>query len=243
MRLKIVSNRQIAEKTFSLRVDNPDLFDIHPGQFFMLKVNEFDYPLLRRPFSVADYTPEYIEIIYRVVGEGTLMLSHKKEGEFIDLLGPLGRGFGKPGNGHDVVLVGGGIGVAPLIYLSRVFAHYYGIKHDFFAGFNRASEIYFDSARVVTLDGSAGLKGSVVDAVRDRINEDSEVFACGPYGMLKALAYLCSEKKAALEVSLEARMACGIGVCLGCTVKAKDGSFKRVCTEGPVFDYREIEWL
>ncbi len=243
MRLKIISNKQIAKDTFSLRIDNPDLFDIHPGQFFMLKINEFDYPLLRRPFSVANYTPEYIEIIYRVVGEGTKMLSQKEKGKFVDLFGPLGTGFGKPEKGRGVILIGGGIGIAPLIYLSKVLEYYYKLPYKFFMGYNTASEIYADFGYVATMDGTAGFKGNVVDMAKEEINENSCVFACGPYGMLKAVVKLCSQKGATLEVSLESRMACGIGACLGCAVKTKNGGYKRVCVDGPVFDYEEIDWV
>ncbi len=241
MELKILENIEIAQNTFSLKIDNPNLFDALAGQFFMVRINGFNYPLLRRPFSIADFNENYIEIIYRVVGEGTKILTKKKAGEFIDILGPLGNGFSDIGTGKKIFLVGGGIGVAPLIYLKNVIESQYRLPYKAYFGFNFKEEIYVDFGEIATMDGSVGFNGNVVDLVEKELDENSIVFACGPTLMLKRLAYVCYDKNCKMQVSLESRMACGIGVCLGCVVETQDG-YKKVCDNGPVFDYREIVW-
>ena len=242
MKLEVFENKRIAKNTFSLKIDNPALFSASPGQFFMVKINDFDYPLLRRPFSIADFSDRYIEIIYKVVGEGTKILAGKQKGDFLDLLGPLGNGFGDIKKGKKIFLVGGGIGVAPLIYLSNAMKNMYGVNYEAYFGFNTKDEIYVDFGKIATMDGSSGYAGNVVDMIESQLDEDCLVLACGPTLMLKRLAYVCYQKKCSMKVSLESRMACGIGVCLGCVVETTDKDFKRVCVEGPVFDYREIEW-
>lgn len=240
MRLKIVENREIAKNTFILKVENPALFEVLPGQFFMIKINEFNYPLLRRPFSVAGFS-DTIDFIYRVVGEGTAILSKKKAGEFMDFLGPLGNGF-KINSTRRLILVGGGVGVAPLIYLKDVIESKYKINCETYFGFNSIDEVFTKSGFIATVDGSYGFKGTAVDMVQDKLDEDSLIFACGPVPMMKKLALLSFEYGCSMQVSLESRMACGIGVCLGCVVETVNGDFKRVCVDGPVFDFEEIEW-
>ena len=240
MRLKIVENKKIAKDTFILKVENPALFEILPGQFFMIKINEFNYPLLRRPFSVAGFS-NTIDIIYRIVGEGTAILSKKREGEFLDFLGPLGNGF-KINSAKRLILVGGGVGVAPLLYLKDVIENRYKIACEAYFGFNSRDEVFTDDGFISTMDGSLGFKGTAVDMVQDKLDEDSLIFACGPVPMMKKLALLSFEYGCSMQVSLESRMACGIGVCLGCVVETVDGDFKRVCVEGPVFDFEEIQW-
>ena len=240
MRLKIVENREIAKDTFLLKVENPALFEVFPGQFFMIKINEFNYPLLRRPFSVAGFS-DTIDFIYRVVGEGTSILSKKRSGEFMDFLGPLGNGF-KINSTKRLILVGGGVGVAPLIYLKDVIENKYRVSCEAYFGFNRREEVFTESGFISTMDGSYGFRGTAVDMVQDKLDGDSLIFACGPLPMMKKLALLSFEYGCSMQVSLESRMACGIGVCLGCVVETVDGGFKRVCVEGPVFDFEEIQW-
>lgn len=241
MELEILDNAKIALNTFSLKIDNPSLFNAYPGQFFMVKINSFDYPLLRRPFSIANFTDEYIEIVYKVVGEGTKILSAKKPKEFVDLLGPLGNGFGRINVNRKIFLVGGGIGAAPLVYLKNILKQDYGVDYRAYFGFNTGGEIYVDFGNIATMDGSEGFKGNVVDMVEEELDGESTVFACGPTIMLKRLAHVCYKKNCGMRVSLESRMACGIGVCLGCVVETYEG-YKRVCVDGPVFDYRNIVW-
>lgn len=240
MRLKIVENRQVAKDTYVLKVENPALYEILPGQFFMIKVNDFNYPLLRRPLSVAGFS-DTIDFIYRIVGEGTKILSKKRAGEFIDILGPLGNGF-TINSFKRLVIVGGGIGVVPLLYLKDTIENRYKLKCESYFGFNTKDEVFVNTGNIATMDGSFGFKGNTVEMVQENLDENSLVYACGPLPMLKKLALMCFEYGCEMQVSLEARMACGIGVCLGCVVPTVNGDFKRVCVEGPVFDYEEIQW-
>jgi len=240
VRLKIVENKQVAKDTFILKVDNPGLFEVLPGQFFMVRVNDYPFPLLRRPFSVAGFS-DTIDFIYRVVGQGTKILTTKKKNEFIDILGPLGNGF-SINSTKKLLLVGGGIGVAPLLYLKSVIENEYKIKCDAYFGFNSEDEIFTSDGNIATMDGSVGFKGNVVEMVEDKLNSDVLVYACGPTLMLRRLAFLCFEANCSMQVSLESRMACGIGVCLGCVVQTADNRYKKVCVDGPVFDFEEIQW-
>ncbi|AEA34143.1 dihydroorotate dehydrogenase electron transfer subunit [Hippea maritima] len=240
MRLKIIENIEVAKNTYSLKLENPALFDVEPGQFFMVKINTYPFPLLRRPFSVADFG-EHLEFIYRVVGEGTRILTTKKAGEFVDVLGPLGKGF-SINSTKRLLLVGGGIGVAPLLYLKKTIEETYKISCDAYFGFNNADEIFTKDGNIATMDGSFGFKGNIVEMVEDMLDENTLVYACGPTLMLKRLAFLCFEKNSPMQVSLESRMACGIGVCLGCVVQTSDNRYKKVCVDGPVFDFEEIQW-
>lgn len=222
----------------SIKIDNPGLFTARAGQFFMVKINDFNYPFLRRPFSIT-YFKDYIEIVYKIVGEGTSMLAKKQKGEFIDMIGPLGNGF-EIVNSKKILLVGGGIGFAPLRFLKEELK---GRSFDFdsFFGFNTKDEVCVDFGNIATMDGSYGYKGSVIDLVKDVIDEETLIYACGPSVVLSKLSDICLEKNAKMQVSLESRMACGIGVCLGCVIETKNG-MKKVCDEGPVFDYKEILW-
>lgn len=240
MRLKIVENKQIAKDVFRLRIDNPGLFEIDPGQFLMLKINDYPFPLLRRPFSIAGFG-DTIDIIYKVVGEGTRILSKKLKGEFVDIVAPLGRGF-SINSTKKIMLVGGGIGVAGLLYLKDVIEKQYKLPYETYFGFNFKEEVFVDDGNIATMDGSVGFKGNVVDFVADKLNKDVMIYACGPTLMLRRLAFLCFEAGCSMQVSLESRMACGIGVCLGCVILTADNRFKKVCSDGPVFDYEEIQW-
>ncbi len=240
MRLKIVESKQIARNTYVLKLENPALYEVLPGQFFMIKVNDFNYPLLRRPLSVAGFS-DTIDFIFRVVGEGTRILSLKKEGEFIDILGPLGNGF-KINSSKRLILIGGGIGVAPLLYLKYTIEHKYKLKCESYFGFNSKDEVFVDTGNIATMDGSLGFRGTAVEMIQENLDENSLVYTCGPLPMLKKLALMCFEYGCEMQVSLEARMACGIGVCLGCVIPTVNGDFKRVCVEGPVFDYEEMQW-
>jgi len=240
MKLKITENSEIAKDTFLLRVENPVLFDVLPGQFFMIRINDFNYPLLRRPFSVANFG-DTIDFIYRVIGEGTKILSQKKPGDFLDLLGPLGNSF-SINSTKRLILVGGGIGVVPLVYLKSVIENKYKLKCESYFGFNSKDEIFVESTNVSTIDGSFGFRGTALEMIQEDLSDNALIYACGPLPMLKKLALLGFEYGYGMQVSLESRMACGIGVCLGCVVETIGGNFKRVCVEGPVFDYEEIEW-
>ncbi len=230
-----------------------------PGQFVMLRVSDSPDPLLKRPFSVHDVwfedkrpgKPAGILLLYKVVGRGTQLMSEMTAGEPAVVTGPLGIGFSECATGR-AVLAAGGIGIAPLKFLA---GHLKQCDHRtvLLAGARNSSELYIngfdgiDETTLATDDGSKGIKGPVTVALEAALEDDANdvtVYACGPKAMLSRVIDLVDLYNVQCEVSLEAFMACGIGVCNGCVVKAtdRDGepSYLRVCKEGPVFDSRRI---
>jgi dihydroorotate dehydrogenase electron transfer subunit len=213
----------------------------------MLQVGPSNSPLLKRPFSLLRPSDGRLHFLYRIRGEGTRSLSHFRSGDVITLIGPLGEGYPEPEG--DFIAVAGGIGVASLFYLLVK----YGKRAHLFYGARDVSElVMLDDVRdlagkvsVATDNGSAGLRGIVTDIFAGYL-ESAEggsagkvIYACGPSGMLRALADICQSQTC--FVSLEERMACGVGACVGCVVQTV-GGFRRVCKEGPVFDLRNIVW-
>ena len=211
-----------------------------PGQFVEISLPGF---FLRRPISVCDYDGKTITLIYKVVGQGTDSMAQMKEGGSLDMLVGLGHGFDVEKSGESPLLVGGGVGVPPLFNLAKKLIAA-GRAVTVILGFNRADEIFYTrefeeiGARVVvtTVDGSVGVKGFVTDALPEHF---SYVYSCGPMPMLRAL-YKAAQDKGG-EFSLEERMGCGFGACMGCSIMTKEGS-RRVCKDGPVFDKEVLEW-
>ncbi len=211
-----------------------------PGQFIEISLPGF---FLRRPISVCDYDEHTITIIYKVVGQGTDLMAKMKEGETLDALVGLGHGFEVENSGDAPLLVGGGVGVPPLFNLARKLIAA-GRKVTVILGFNKADEIFYArefeqlGARVIvtTVDGSVGVKGFVTNALPEAF---SHVYSCGPMPMLHAL-YRATQGTSG-EFSLEERMGCGFGACMGCSIMTKEGS-RRVCKDGPVFDKEVLEW-
>ena len=211
-----------------------------PGQFAELSLPGF---FLRRPFSVCDKTPDGFSIIYRVVGAGTSAMSELAPGARIEALTGLGNGYRTADSGPAPLLVGGGCGCPPLLWLARRLRQE-GKSVTCVLGFNRKDEIFLTDdlqnvgARVVvtTVDGSVGTRGFVTDAMPSL--SFSSFYACGPMPMLRAV---CAATAAPGQISLEARMGCGFGACVGCTVVTKNGP-RRVCKDGPVFDSSDILW-
>lgn len=206
------------------------------GQFYMLKPNPgASDPLLGRPISIFDARDGNISFLYRVVGRGTQILSSKRQGSEVEALGPLGNGFTHLD--EDAVLIGGGIGIAPLYLLARERQ----LKFP-----NRSTKVFLgfsDDPYMVKEFGTSAEKvwvnigGYITDDVS--FEPGMVYYACGPEPMLKAAANKAHAAKSRLYVSLERRMACGVGACLGCTIKTKAGN-KRVCKDGPVFDSQEV---
>jgi len=211
-----------------------------PGQFVEISLEGF---FLRRPISVCDYDDSSITIIYKVVGQGTDAMTRLKAGDTLDLLTGLGNGFDPAKSGEAPLLVGGGVGVPPLYNLAKKLLAA-GKKVNVILGFNKAEEIFYAeefkalgaNVTVTTVDGSVGVKGFVTNALPESI---SFVYTCGPLPMLKALHALPQLKDG--QFSFEARMGCGFGACVGCTVPTKDG-YKRVCKDGPILFKEEIVW-
>lgn len=228
-----------------------------PGQFMMLRTTEGADPLLARPFGIAGFEKEgsgaLLEIIYRMVGRGTWKMTQWVEGQSVSFLGPLGNGFKLPPEGSRSLLIAGGIGLPPLLSLARVMASLgrsdeitllYGESSG-----NRLVDLdtrIFPSIEIeiCTEDGSLGMRGLVTDLLREKGGgEGYHIFACGPNAMMKAVLDLAGDKCLSAHFSLEARMACGFGVCMGCTVLVPgegSRSYVRVCREGPVFDGKDL---
>lgn len=212
------------------------------GQFVEIALDGF---YLRRPISVCNYDEGELTIIYKVVGKGTDLMSQMAEGTQLDVLTGLGNGFDTEFDCQKPLLVGGGVGVPPLYRLTRdLIAR--GKEVTVVLGFNTESEIFYAEefealgAKVIlaTADGSRGVKGFVTDAIRESGVEADYFYSCGPLPMLKAL---CNTLDISGEVSLEERMGCGFGICMGCSIHTTNGP-RRVCKDGPVFKKEEVIW-
>ncbi|MBL7155883.1 MAG: dihydroorotate dehydrogenase electron transfer subunit [Candidatus Omnitrophica bacterium] len=264
---KVISNKKIAKDHYILSFKAAGLRKkVKPGQFFNVKVNNSYKPLLRKPFGAHKITRKGIEILYKVVGEATEILSTKKKGDVLDVLGPLGNGFdfkstahssAKTGTGSPqpvvATLVAGGHGVAPLAALGKELSDA-GHKLSVFIGARSKKEVVCEKdfrkigakVFVATEDGSKGYKGLVTNLLKNKLRHTTydirdTIYACGPNPMLKEVAKLAKRYKIPCQVSLEEYIACGTGTCLGCAVKTRSG-YRLVCKDGPVFDAKEIIW-
>lgn len=226
-----------------------------PGQFVMLRVSENMDPLLARPFGISSVlSKSSIEIVYRVVGRGTALLAGVEAGHALSMLGPLGKGFPLPDRRKTPVLVGGGSGFPPLHFL----AQRAGSRAHLFMG-SRDKECLPPAAIVksfrdvtsrvhlATEDGSTGVRGMATDILNMFLTKMERkthlvLYACGPHAMLAAVSKIAAEHSIPCYVSMEERMACGLGACMGCSIPMKAGGYKRACSEGPVFDARDIDW-
>jgi len=212
-----------------------------PGQFLMVGFpSPFSDPFLRRPLAIAGASLNRIEILVRVAGWGTALISNVSPGDSLPVLGPLGNGFMEPTG--RTILAAGGIGVAPLLYAHSHWDNTvlcYGESGASYLCETRGNE---NKCRLCTEDGSLGIRGLVTDILEDEIEKGaSAIYACGPLPMLKRTYEITKSTNIDCYVSLEERMACGIGVCQGCVVPV-DGEYKRVCRDGPVFDAGLIDW-
>lgn len=234
----------------SLKVTS-DMFEPFPGQFFMVEVHNGYDPLLKRPFSIFRRSKEGFQILYRIQGRGTNLLSRLKRGTLINILGPLGIPYPLISQEKTPLIVAGGIGIASVFSLIER----YSKRAYVFYGARTSEDLFMlDEIKslckelfIATDDGSRGEKGSVIRLIYDFLDCNMlpvtyyQLFSCGPHLMLKEIANISFKEKIKAFVSLEANMACGIGACIGCVVKTYDG-YKRVCKEGPVFDVQEIIW-
>nr|WP_313770600.1 dihydroorotate dehydrogenase electron transfer subunit [Bacillus sp. S/N-304-OC-R1] len=249
----VLSQNEIAEHIFELTLRGELVHEMNePGQFVHLKVSDQYDPLLRRPISIAEInkTQNEFTMIYRAEGKGTRLLSQKRAGDAIDILGPLGNGFpldeAKPG--ETALLVGGGIGVPPLFELSKRLVNK-GVNVIHVLGFQSKNAVFYDEkfthhgeTYVATVDGSYGRKGFVTNVIEDEEIEFDILYSCGPTPMLKALEQAYKHKK--VYLSLEERMGCGIGACFACVCHTGDDptgyTYKKVCSDGPVFKAGEV---
>ena len=237
--LTVLANTALTETVFEMKLSGIADANIRPGQFVNIKT-EGDY--LRRPISVCDAEGDVLTLVYRVVGSGTAKMSAWKPGNTADVLLELGNGYDLSPAGERPLLVGGGVGVPPLYYLAKEL-NKQGARPSVVLGFNTASEQFYEEqfravcedVKVTTADGSYGIKGFVTDALPE---ECTQFYACGPLPMLKALY---KGLPADGQFSLEERMGCGFGACMGCSIKTKTGN-KRVCKDGPVFRKEDLLW-
>ncbi len=252
----VLENIKVNPQTFRLILKAPKIAShVVPGQFCMVKTRDNSYqdPLLRRPFSINRVKEDNIHILYRIVGKGTQYMSNLSKGDKIELLGPLGNGFTLKKDTKNI-LVAGGMGIAPISFLATRLPN--PKDSIILIGAANRDEI-FDvdylkrlgiNLLIATDDGSLGKKAFVTDLLRDLLNnlykkrENIMIYSCGPYPMLKALANICKEFNIRAQVSMEAKMACGIGLCLGCVISGKDEKFLHVCKDGPVFYTDDIYW-
>lgn len=245
----ILAQEEIAESIYSMWLKTEQIAPAaKAGQFISVYCTDGSR-ILPRPISICeiDRDKAALRIVYRVAGKGTAEFSGKKAGEELDILGPLGNGF--PLKEKRAFLIGGGIGVPPILELAKqlncekqIILGYRNNDLFLLDEFKKQGEVY-----VATEDGSAGTKGNVIDAIRENGLTADILYACGPMPMLRALKAFAEENRMECWISMEERMACGIGACLACVCKSKevDGHTnvhnKRICKEGPVFDAQEVE--
>ncbi len=242
-------NNQITDDYFALNLKCPvSLPPILPGQFAEVLVGNSAVTYLRRPFSIydVDYSKNELSLLIKKVGNGTLALSNLKVGETLNLVYPLGNSFSIP-KGEKALLVGGGVGIAPMLLLSRMLKEK-GFQTDVLIGGRTKNDILepdkysaFGNVYITTDDGSMGEKGMVTQhsVFAENVSEYSQIYACGPDPMMKAVARVAASNNIPCEISLENTMACGIGACLCCVVETVDGN-KTTCIEGPVFDTKKL---
>ena len=237
----VSGNRQIAEAIFRMELDGDTSAITSPGQFVNIQLPGH---YLRRPISVCDWSDGNLTLIYKVIGSGTLDMSRLEIGARLSLLTGLGNGYdiSDSENVHaqklGAVIVGGGVGVPPLYGLAKKLAEK-GARPDVILGFNTAKECFYAEefaalgldVKITTLDGSRGIQGLVTDA----LDGQKYAYVCGPMPMLRAIYGQVQDG----QFSFEARMACGFGVCMGCSIRTQNGS-KRICKNGPVLKHSEI---
>lgn len=247
----MLSQRQTAPEIYDMWIETDLAGEAGPGQFICIYPKS-ESTLLPRPISICQVNEQKtaIRIVYRIAGKGTREFSSYKAGEEIFILGPLGNGFPlQKGEGKRVLLMGGGIGIPPILQLAQE------IKGDkqIVLGY-RDNHLFLKedleklgTVQIATEDGSVGVQGNVMDAVRQKGLEADMIFACGPMPMLRAIKAYAQEKNIPAYISLEEHMACGVGACLGCVVKTKEIDHHshvhnaRICTDGPVFEAEEVE--
>lgn len=237
---EIKSNTQLTDSIYEMVLIGDTSSITAPGQFINIKLDGF---YLRRPISICDYNDRTITIIYKVVGNGTDLMSKMMSGDKLDVLCGLGNGFDVSKSSEKPVLIGGGVGVPPMYNLCKELIAD-GKKVTVILGFNKKDEIFYEDefkklgadVKVTTVDGSYGIKGFVTDALKE--TDYTYFFTCGPMPMFKAIEATATTSG---QYSFEERMGCGFGACMGCSCKTKYGN-KRICKDGPVLEREEIIW-
>lgn len=251
--VEVVHRERMADQVIRLTFSAGDMAAVaHPGQFVMVQTSSGLDPLLRRPFSIHQIDGQgHLQILFKVIGKGTRQLAAIGAGDWVSLLGPLGKGFVIDSSG-EACLVGGGMGGAPMLFLaSRIRQHSDAVLRVILGARNRAEleplvpDFEKLGAEVLTAtdDGSYGHHGLVTDVFRKiDLPPTVPVYCCGPRPMMAAIAHLCRGPGRRCQVSVETVMACGMGACLGCAVPLKGGGFAHVCSDGPVFEAQSLLW-
>ena len=246
----VIASNEVMPGVYLIWLESPQIASpAQPGQFAMVRCGE--ETLLRRPLSIHQVGNKKakLALLFTVVGKGTRWLSQRKVGDNIDLLGPMGNGYSILATSRNLLLVAGGIGIAPLGFLAQE-ALNQGLSVRLLLGAPTASQLYpghflppKTELITATEDGTTGKKGMITDILPDFIGWADQVFACGPMSMYQTMAAQSQQllKTKPVQISLEMRMGCGRGVCYSCTVKTKSG-LKQVCKDGPVFDLADIGW-
>lgn len=248
----LLENKQLNKDNFKLTLRSPiPLADILPGQFINVEIKDSSEIFLRRPFSILDVDQENqtISLLVKILGRGSKKLTETKAGQIVNGIFPLGKSFTSPGNSDRILLIGGGSGVAPMLFLSKIcglspeqvtvlIGARTSADHIDVSAYNQFGRFEF-----ATEDGSLGEKGYVTNhsVFTNELKSFDKIYTCGPDLMMKAVAQKAAELNLFCEVSLENMMACGFGVCLCCVEDTKAGH-KCVCTDGPVFNINDLKW-
>jgi len=263
IKVKILSRKEVVPNIYLMKLKAPEIAqEALPGQFIHIKCSKDNYPLLRRPLSIhrIDKEKGEIFILFQAVGEGTKLLAQRAVGDDLDIVGPIGDGFNIYPESKKIMIIGGGMGVAPLLALCEESIRQCKEVRVLIGALKKELVIGEESIRnlgakvdIATEDGSYQYKGLVTNLAEEVISEwlPDQIFSCGPKPMLQKIDQLAENKNINCQVSLEERMACGIGACLGCVckVKTKDKKedkvkyeYKRVCVDGPIFEGSEVVW-
>ncbi len=242
----VISQCETRPGVFILEIEAPGLASLaQPGQFVMVGCDSGYGRLLRRPISIHQIGEKSISLLFAVVGTGTEWLSQRQPGDKVDIIGPLGNGFTINPGSRRILLVAGGMGIAPLCFLAQS-AVRKGLKVTLLAGAASLAQLHPErlmpsgaEAVNITEDGSAGARGLVTAFLPDYLPQVDQVFACGPVPMYRAMNRYVGAKPT--QISLEVRMGCGLGFCYACTIRTRQG-LKQVCKDGPVFDIQDVIW-
>ncbi len=255
---KLIKKEKLLDGLYKFSVEAKEIVDVaNPGNFVEIRVNENLDPFLRRPISIYNLDKEngILEFVFQVKGKGTEILSKKEEGDLIDIIGPLGSGTFKFEGKQNIAIIGGGIGIFPLHELAKQAKNnglnihtYLGFRNKELVTLEEEFEAVSTKLTITTDDGSYKEKGFAINFLSEDLEKENfdGIYACGPLPMLRAVKKLAEEKNIPCQISLEEKMGCGMGVCLGCAVKTAASSneapeYVHVCKAGPVFDSKIVE--
>lgn len=244
---QVGSNCEVSPQIYRMALNLPQRkINSQPGQFMHLRLPQGPTAsILRRPFSIHRLTTDRLWLLYQVKGTVTRAMARLTPGDSVELMGPLGRGFRINRKRREHLLVAGGMGLAPMMFLVDHLKSA-GLKYQTLFGCRSSSHLLPapSGCRIASDDGSCGVRGPVTILLEAELSRftNAAVYACGPWPMLRATASLCQQYGVPCQVSLESFMACGVGACQGCAIRGADGKYLTVCDQGPVFDSELIDW-